>query len=72
MTKRKPVLADPPLKAGEVAALFAVDPRTVGRWAREGKLPFIRTLGGHRRFLKSEVLVILDAGTRQRTESGHQ
>ena len=43
------------LTPAEVAALFRVDPKTVTRWAKAGKLTSIRTLGGHRRFRKSEV-----------------
>jgi excisionase family DNA binding protein len=39
----------------EVAELLGVDPKTVTRWAKAGKLTSIRTLGGHRRFRKSEV-----------------
>ena len=39
----------------EVAELFGVEPKTVTRWAKAGKLTSIRTLGGHRRFRKSEV-----------------
>ena len=39
----------------EVADLFGVDPKTVTRWAKAGKLTAIRTLGGHRRFRASEV-----------------
>ncbi len=39
----------------EVADLFGVDPKTVSRWAKAGKLTSIRTLGGHRRYRKSEV-----------------
>ena len=39
----------------EVAELFGVDPKTVTRLAKAGKLKSIRTLGGHRRFRKSEV-----------------
>ena len=39
----------------EVADLFGVDPKTVIRWAKAGKLASIRTLDGHRRFRKSEV-----------------
>ncbi len=39
----------------EVAELFGVDPKTVTCWAKAGKLTSIRTLGGHRRFRKSEV-----------------
>jgi excisionase family DNA binding protein len=34
----------------EVAATLQVSPKTVSRWAKEGKLPFLRTLGGHRRY----------------------
>lgn len=34
----------------EVASLFRVTPKTITRWAEAGKLPAIRTLGGHRRF----------------------
>lgn len=43
------------LTPGEVAAIFRVNPKTVTRWARSGKLHAIKTLGGHRRFLASEV-----------------
>lgn len=49
----------PLLTPGEVAAAFRVDPKTVTRWARAGKLSSIRTLGGHRRFLATEVREIL-------------
>jgi excisionase family DNA binding protein len=39
---------DPFLTGDEVAALFRVDPRTVSRWARTGRLPGTRTPGaGH-------------------------
>ena len=43
------------LTPGEVAALFKVDPKTVTRWAKAGKLTCIRTLGGHRRYRREEV-----------------
>ena len=39
----------------EVAAMFRVNPKTVTRWARSGKISAIRTLGGHRRFKASEI-----------------
>jgi excisionase family DNA binding protein len=39
----------------EVARRFAVDPKTVTRWARLGKLPSIKTPGGHRRYRESVV-----------------
>ena len=47
------------LTPAEVAALFRVDPKTVTRWAKAGKLTSIRTLGGHRRFKESEVKSLL-------------
>ena len=43
----------------EVARLFRVDAKTVTRWAQDGKLPFIRTLGGHRRYPRSDVMALL-------------
>lgn len=49
------------LTPAEVAALFRVDPKTVTRWAKAGKLTAIRTLGGHRRYRKSEVVALLKA-----------
>ena len=38
------------LRSAEVAAILQVSPKTVCRWAMDGKLPFQRTLGGHRRY----------------------
>jgi excisionase family DNA binding protein len=40
----------PHLRPAEAAELLGVHPKTVTRWAKEGKLPFRRTLGGHRRY----------------------
>ncbi len=53
--------ADNLLTPSEVAALFRVDPKTVTRWAKAGKIGSIRTLGGHRRFRESEVRELLEA-----------
>lgn len=47
------------LTPAEVAALFKVDPKTVTRWAKAGKLTSIRTLGGHRRYKEAEVKALL-------------
>jgi excisionase family DNA binding protein len=47
------------LTPAEVAALFRVDPKTVTRWAKAGKLSSIRTLGGHRRYRETEVRQLL-------------
>ena len=51
----------------EVAELAAVDPKTVTRWAVSGKLPFFRTLGGHRRFKEKDVLAALGMASTDRT-----
>lgn len=47
------------LTPSEVATLFRVDPKTVTRWAKSGKLSSIRTLGGHRRYRETEVRELL-------------
>lgn len=47
--------SDALLTPAEVAALFRVNPKTVTRWARAGKISAVRTLGGHRRFRESEI-----------------
>jgi excisionase family DNA binding protein len=57
------------LTPAEVAALFRVDPKTVTRWAKAGKLTSIRTLGGHRRYKESEVKVLLKSITPSASES---
>lgn len=44
---------------GEVAELFRVDPKTVTRWAKSGRLASIRTLGGHRRYRRAEIDALL-------------
>jgi excisionase family DNA binding protein len=49
------------LTPSEVAALFRVDPKTVTRWAKAGKLTSIRTLGGHRRYRANEVYALLES-----------
>jgi excisionase family DNA binding protein len=43
------------LRAAEAAAYLNVSPKTVSRWAKEGKVPHIVTLGGHRRFPRREI-----------------
>jgi excisionase family DNA binding protein len=51
------------LTSTEVGALFRVDARTVNRWARDGKLRYVRTLAGtgygHLRFYRDEVEALL-------------
>ena len=43
------------LKAAEAADLLHVSPKTVSRWAKEGRVPHITTLGGHRRYPRKEI-----------------
>ena len=48
------------LTPSEVAEMFRVNPKTVTRWARAGKISAIRTLGGHRRFRAVEIMRYLE------------
>jgi excisionase family DNA binding protein len=42
-----------------VAALLHVSPKALARWAKEGKLPFMRTLGGRRRYPEAKIRELL-------------
>ena len=37
------------LHSSQVADILHVSPKTIARWATDGRLPCQRTLGGHRR-----------------------
>lgn len=50
----------PLMTTKEVATAFAVDPKTVTRWAKTGKLTAVRTLGGHRRYRRDEIKSLLE------------
>jgi excisionase family DNA binding protein len=43
------------LTRSETAKLLAVSPNTVSRWAQEGRLPSLLTLGGHHRFDREQI-----------------
>lgn len=47
----------------EAALLFGVTEKTLARWARDGRLPYTLTLGGHRRYRRSDLQVLLTAGS---------
>src|SRR5580765_379805 len=44
------------LTPSEVAEMLRVNPKTVTRWARAGKISAIRTVGGHRRVRAIEIM----------------
>ena len=58
--------SDPLMTPAEVAAVLYVDPRTVTRWARAGKIHCFRTPGGHRRFLRSDIRALIAANSHGR------
>ena len=58
--------ADDRLTPQQVADIFHVDPKTVARWARMGKLDFTTSLGGHRRYFRAQVEEV--AATHLRSE----
>jgi len=64
----RPPESEPLLTPAEVATMFRVDPKTVTRWAKAGKLSSIRTLGGHRRYRESEVRALLSGIPQQRDD----
>lgn len=51
---------DPLMKPGEIGRMLHVSARTVSLWAIKGKIPFITTPGGHRRFRESDVRKLLE------------
>ena len=59
MSMQRPTDQEVLLTPAEVAKLFRVDPKTVTRWAKAGKLTAIRTLGGHRRYRQSEIQALV-------------
>jgi excisionase family DNA binding protein len=48
------------LRTREVALLFQVSERAVTDWAARGRLPSMRTPGGHRRYPAEAVRALLD------------
>jgi excisionase family DNA binding protein len=48
------------LRTREVALLFQVSERAVTDWARKGRIPSVRTPGGHRRYPAEQVRALLE------------
>jgi excisionase family DNA binding protein len=55
------------LTPAEAAAVLHVDANTLARWSKAGKLSAVRTPGGHRRYLASEVARLLRRSDQPRT-----
>ena len=54
------------MTTAEVARAFRVDPKTVGTWAKAGRLGEVfRTPGGHNRYRRAEVEKRLQPGSGQ-------
>jgi excisionase family DNA binding protein len=68
MNQRRQTDIERLLTPAEVADIFRCDPKTVTRWAKQGKLTSLRTLGGHRRYREAEVQSLLQATRRDRTQ----
>jgi excisionase family DNA binding protein len=61
----------PYLTRAEVARLFGVSPATVASWARQGRLGYISTLGGHRRYPREEILALLNDVAARKGPASH-
>ena len=48
------------LTPSQAARILHVSPKTVDRWADQGRIPCVVTLGGHRRFSRDAVLAVAD------------
>ena len=53
------------LTGAQVARRLQVSPKTVARWARQGRLAHRRTLGGHRRYDPAHIDQLVRALTHQ-------
>lgn len=46
------------ISPGEAARLLGVSPRTLRDWSKKGRITFTLTLGGHRRYRRTDVLLL--------------
>ena len=66
MTRVKPQSAGHELMTpAEVGRLFGVTAKTASRWADEGHLDSVKTLGGNRRFIAEQVRELYGAYLRE-------
>jgi excisionase family DNA binding protein len=64
MTIRPSIQVEELLTPSEVARMFRVDPKTVTRWAKAGKISSVKTVGGHRRYREAEIRALLNGSER--------
>lgn len=55
MTATNPLPQRELMTPAEVAQYFRVDPKTVTRWAKAGRIRAVWTVGGHRRYDRAEI-----------------
>lgn len=60
------------LRTSDVAVLFQVSERTVSDWARRGRIPSVRTPGGHRRYPAERIRGLVEASGAQQLAQGLQ
>lgn len=53
------------LRPREVAMLFKVDPKTVTRWAKTGRLTPVTLPSGHRRYRAADVEALINSTSRR-------
>ena len=53
------MLGEPLLWPREVAPLVGVTPKVVSAWARRGRIGYVMTIGGQRRYPRGEVVRLL-------------
>ncbi len=51
------------LTAGQAAVLMGVCARTIVKWSKEGRIPHSLTLGGHRRYIRADILALIEVNS---------
>lgn len=59
LTSDSPAAVKRLLRTSDIALLFQVSERTVAEWARRGRIPSVRTPGGHRRYPSEQIVKLL-------------
>lgn len=60
MKDKHAAFGNAPLSIGEAASLIGISADTLRRWEKSGRITSYRTPTGHRRFLRDEILALLD------------